>query len=114
MKGLLIGVLALVVVAASGCGDDKELPTTPSGPAGPAVITQFSALPASAKVPATVEFNIKTTDALTCEIPGIGDVTCNGVKGWTINVTGTHTFTLFAYGAGGQIARQSAIVVVTP
>lgn len=113
MRGLLVGALALVLVAASGCGDNKI--DTPTGPStGPAVITQFSALPASAKVPATVEFNIKTTDALTCEIPGIGDVTCNGVKGWTINVTGTHTFTLFAYGAGGQIARQSAIVVVTP
>lgn len=111
MRGWLIGVLALVVVAASGCGDNKG-PAGPSG-TGP-VISLFAVTPASGKAPIVAEFSIKTDRAQRCEIPGIGDVTCNGVKTWPLNVAGTYTFTLYAFGIGGEIARQSAVVVVTP
>jgi hypothetical protein len=103
---------ALAIVALAACDQAKD--KLPNVPGGVPVIVQFAITPATAKAPALVEFAIKTDNATRCEILGIGDVTCNGIKSWSIATAGSMTFSLLAYGTSGQIARQSAIVTVTP
>lgn len=109
MKRYTFALVLVSLVTLSACDAVKKStgPTTDL----PTIVT-FSASPNIGKAPLNVRFQIDTTEAVKCEIEGIGSVPCVGSAEWPVSVS--TDFRLFARNAAGEGVSRSTRVTITP
>ena len=107
---LILGLSALLMLAA--CGKKATPPPPPPPPAPPAPTASISVNPTSIQVGQSASLTWQTSNATDVSIDGIGAVQPNGSQ--SVNPTDSTTYHLTAKGSGGTQEATARLTVTQP